>query len=322
MYEIRKALKKLSVYLMQLFVVSILLSFNVSATPAIGQQNQTREASSAESNEKTKPSQNDPAKEDSTLNKPAKSDLEKEEPLKDVNNNSAQAQSEKSEEQTINSPPPKKTIALKPYTAHYDILDGKEDVGTATRKLSLKGDIWTLSQSTSIKRWYYKYFFEETSEFQLKDGHMYAKAYQSLTKRSFKDDRRIKSLFNWSAKKETGEYDGKDWEMDLTQHVFDHLSYQIGLRLRASQQNSHEYLRVSYKGERSNYHFVNEGFHTIDTPLGKYKTILWTQQPQYKSDKIFYLWLAPELNYIPVQMAQIRDGKTEGTIRLKRLDFE
>lgn len=222
-------------------------------------------------------------------------------------------------DEASSSPPPESVITLKPYTAHYDILDGRDDVGTATRRLTFLNGLWTLSQSTSIKRWYYKYLFEEESVFKLQDGHLLSQNYKSLTKRSFKDDRTITSEFDWDKHKETGEYNRRTWELDLNQPVFDHLNYQIGLRVRAPQQNPQEYLRVSYKGERANYHFVNEGYETINTPLGEFKTILWTQQPRYKSDKIFYMWLAPELDYLPVQMAQIRNGKTEGTIRLKQL---
>jgi hypothetical protein len=212
-------------------------------------------------------------------------------------------------------------IKLMPYEARYDILDGSDPVGTADRTLTLSDNTWRLEQSTSIKRWYYKYEFTESSEFIIQNETPLPQQYASITKRSFKDNRIIKSQFNWDKNIETGSRNGDTWTLELAKPVVDHLSYQIALRLKADQQRRKETFRVSYKGELDTYQFINDGEHTIKTELGDIKTILWTQKPNNKHDKIMLIWLAPELQYMPVQMAQYRNGKAEGTIRLKYLNW-
>lgn len=209
-----------------------------------------------------------------------------------------------------------------PYHAEYQILDGNDKMGTATRILKKESQgLWQLSQSTTIKKWYYKYFFEETSRFELEHDQLVSQSYHSVTQRSFKDDRLIESKFNWANNQESGQYNNHTWQIPLNQKVFDHLNYQLGLRLLAESNRRKESLRVSYKGERTDYVFINEGKETISTPLGDMQTVVWTQQPEYKHGKSVILWLAPDLGYLPIKMAQYRNGKPEGTILLSSLKW-
>ncbi|NVK88319.1 MAG: DUF3108 domain-containing protein [Gammaproteobacteria bacterium] len=211
---------------------------------------------------------------------------------------------------------------LKPYQARYDIIDGDDKMGTASRTLKPTAEgRWQLSQSTTIRKWYYKYFFEERSLFTINDQLIQPLDYHSITKRSFKDDRVIESQFDWQKNQELGRQNNSTWTLDLPNAVYDHLSYQLMVRLHATSDKRKQAIRVSYKGELTQYIFINEGSEEIETPLGKLKTVVWSQQPEYQHGKSITMWLAPELGFVPIKIAQYRGGKLEGTIQLKTLTW-
>lgn len=213
------------------------------------------------------------------------------------------------------------SAVLKPYRAQYYILDGKDKIGTATRRLSKEKDQWLLQQFTSISKWFYTYSFEESSLFIVQNNQLFPLEYQSLTKRSFKDNRVIKSQFDWDKKLETGQQNKNRWTLELPNSVLDHLSYQIALRSKASLQQRKESFRISYKGQLESYQFNNEGRETLNTDFGELDTVLWAQEPNSKHDKFMHIWLAPSLNYLPVKITQFRSGDKEGTIQLVSVDW-
>ncbi|WP_164503536.1 DUF3108 domain-containing protein [Pleionea sediminis] len=210
---------------------------------------------------------------------------------------------------------------LLPYRATYDILDGDKSVGVASRSLLPSQEAWILKQETEIQRWYYKYSFTESSTFTIEDNKLYPQKYESKINRSFKENRTTISQFDWDKKIERGERNNKTWTLELPNQVFDQLSYQFFLRNKAQLKSRKERLHLTYKGELESYIFVNEGIESVETPLGKLETILWTQQPKFKHDKVMHLWLAPTLNYLPVQISQFRGSEKEGTIRLKSIKW-
>jgi hypothetical protein len=213
-------------------------------------------------------------------------------------------------------------ITLHPYIAHYDILDGQKIIGTAQRSLKREGDYWRLEMSTGTDRWYYEYHYVESSLFKLQDGLPLPIEYSSVTERSFKKDKKIKSYFDWSKKIEIGNQNGKHWSLPLSNPVYDHLNYQLALQLKAANNHRKERLRVSYKGKLELYQFVNEGRDTVTTPLGTFSTLVWSEVVENSDDKYIVLWLAPDLNYLPVQMVRYNKGKQEGIIQLRHLEME
>ncbi len=210
---------------------------------------------------------------------------------------------------------------LKPYRAKYTIFDGKDRIGEATRKLSKSNELWTLQQFTSMSKWFYSYSFEESSQFTIKNNQLLPIEYQSLTKRSFKDNRIIKSRFDWESKRETGQQNKNRWTLDLPNAVLDHLSYQVALRSKASQQKRKETFRISYKGQLESYKFNNEGRETLTTEYGEIETVLWAQEPNFKHDKFMHIWLAPSLHYLPVKITQYRSDDKAGSIQLASVDW-
>ncbi len=216
---------------------------------------------------------------------------------------------------------PIKPSRIQPYQAEYSIFDGKKKMGSALRSLTIKNNQWLLTMSTEISKYFYKLEFKETSRF-LTDGFDITPLhYESVTKRSFKDDRIITSQFDWKKMLEIGSYNESEWHINLSELVTDHLNFQHLLRLKAPLNLREQQIKVSYKGHIDKLDFFNEGYEKVSTEFGTFDTVLWAQQIENKGDKYFLFWLAPELDYFPVQLAQFRNGKPEGVIKLKSLTY-
>lgn len=63
------------------------------------------------------------------------------------------------------------------------------------------------------------------------------------------------------------------------------------------------------------YRFAITGRETIEIPAGKFDTILIQRIDDPKKTSKF--WIAPELNYMPVKVEQIRGGKADVRMQLK-----
>ena len=211
---------------------------------------------------------------------------------------------------------------LHAYTASYDITDGKKVVGQAHRRLQKKNNAWTLSMGTAIKKWFIKYRFEESSQFQIRDNQLHSLNYRSNTKSSLKADRSRTSLFDWQNNLERGTNNRKPYQLPLDALVFDHLNFQVALRkaIRTNPQDIE--LNVSYKGSRHDFHFKNQGEKTISTPLGNIKTILLVQEKKQAKDKQLLFWLAPKYQFIPIKIQQIKKGKSQGILVINNLYWD
>jgi len=266
----------------------------------------------------TKPTLTEPASNDPASNEPVSNDPESTEAPSTVppaKVSSETTERDRSASQSTTSFP------FREYTATYNILDGKKSVGIAKRKLRKFDSLWQMEMSTEVEKWFYEYKFVESSSFEWIDNGIRSLSYTSDTQRSFKDDRTIHHSFDWQNHIETGHNGKKQWELPLNTSIYDNLNVQMALRLKASQKHRSEQFRVSYKGQRETYAFVNEGVETIETPLGSIEAVLFVQRVDDKNDKHIQIWLAPALDYVPVQFAQIKKQKVEGVVRLRSIDF-
>ena len=78
--------------------------------------------------------------------------------------------------------------------------------------------------------------------------------------------------------------------------------------------------KVSYKGKIHDYQYSIENNETIDTKMGALKTIKLVRNKS--NGDVFTLWLAPELNFIPVQIGQFEQDKPDVKLKLKSLTYE
>jgi len=68
--------------------------------------------------------------------------------------------------------------------------------------------------------------------------------------------------------------------------------------------------------EIDRFQYVRHEESTLDTPLGKLHTILYTSH-QPGSNKTTYLWLAPALHYMPARAEQRVKGSTQVALQIR-----
>jgi hypothetical protein len=67
--------------------------------------------------------------------------------------------------------------------------------------------------------------------------------------------------------------------------------------------------------EIDRFKYVRHEETTLDTPLGKLQTILYTSH-KAGSNKTTYLWLAPALDYMPARAEQHVKGSTQVSLEI------
>ncbi len=206
------------------------------------------------------------------------------------------------------------------YSAKYAIRSDGETLGHATRKLSHQDDQWKLITSAKLSKYFITLRSKEYTEFHLEDSQLINDRFYSSTKMTFKKARIMEQNFDWQNKLETGKRGKRTWEIPLENQIFDRVSHIIQLRadLLAGKQ-TFEY-DVSYKGKLHLYSYSKEKEEVLTTKMGELSTVKLVRNKS--DDDIFTLWLSPELNYLPIKIAQYEQDKPDVTLLLESLDYE
>jgi len=157
----------------------------------------------------------------------------------------------------------------------------------------------------------------EKSTFSLKNGVIQSKTYQ-LTDTIRSKPRQSSATFDWDNLQLSGHYKDRKFELSLNNYIIDRVALQMAIIVNNQQgNNSSEYYILDrdkiLKVQVSNKKIVN-----IRVPFGQFEAIE-IEHAGEQSESTNSLWLAPELGYIPVKIAQKKDGKTVFTANLSQL---
>ncbi len=221
------------------------------------------------------------------------------------------------------TPPPSQTEKsgnwhfLQPYSALYRVISDGDVIGESQRELSLSNNIWQLSSSAEVSLYFLDVKSSEFSKFALINQQLNTLEFDSKTKLPFKKERHMHQVFNWQSGDEVGKKNAKRWQLNHQDYVFDRVSHMVQLRADLLANKTRFSYNVSYKGKLHEYHYHTEGQETVSTQNGEYRTIKLTRTKP--NGDTFSLWLAPKLDYFPVQIAQYEDDKPEIVMQLTSL---
>ena len=157
----------------------------------------------------------------------------------------------------------------------------------------------------------------EKSTFSLENGVIRSKTYD-LTDTIRSKPRQSSATFDWDNLLLSGYYKDRKFELPLNNYVIDRVAFQIAIIVNNQQgNNSSEYYILDrdkvLKVQVNNKETVN-----IRVPFGRFEAIKIDHAGE-QSETINSLWLAPELDYIPVKLTQKKDGKTVFSASLSQL---
>ena len=157
----------------------------------------------------------------------------------------------------------------------------------------------------------------EKSTFSLKNGTVQSQTYE-LTDTIRSKPRQSSATFDWDNLLLSGYYKDRKFELPLNNYVIDRVSLQIAIILNSQQGNNSSEYYILDRDKLLKVQVNNKEIVNIRVPFGEFEAIEINHASE-QSDSINSLWLAPELGYIPVKIAQKKDGKTIFSASLSQL---
>ena len=193
---------------------------------------------------------------------------------------------------------------IQPSSANYSFTVEDKYKGTATRTLNKSGNTWKYDVKARVAG---VASAAQNSTFTL-SGNNVTPAHASTTYKLFGIGRTHKLNYNPASKKVASTYRGKTVNMDMAQQAFDDLSLEVQIR--------QDLLNGKFSG---NYHMVRKdkiqktpfkksGNPKVTVPAGTFDTVRVDRVHDDNSRSTSF-WLAPSLDYLPVKVTQVNDGK-------------
>ena len=157
----------------------------------------------------------------------------------------------------------------------------------------------------------------EKSTFSLENGVIRSKTYD-LTDTIRSKPRQSSATFDWDNLLLSGHYKNRKFELPLNNYVIDRVALQIAIILSSQQGNNSSEYYILDRDKLLKVQVNNKEIVNIRVPFGEFEAIEINHASE-QSDSINSLWLAPELGYIPVKIAQKKDGKTVFSASLAQL---
>ena len=157
----------------------------------------------------------------------------------------------------------------------------------------------------------------EKSTFSLENGVVRSKTYE-LKDTIRSKPRQSSATFDWDNLLLSGHYKNRKFELPLNNYVIDRVALQIAIILSSQQGNNSSEYYILDRDKLLKVQVNNKEIVNIRVPFGEFEAIKIDHASE-ASDSINSLWLAPELGYIPIKIAQKKDGKTVFSASLAQL---
>lgn len=125
-----------------------------------------------------------------------------------------------------------------------------------------------------------------------------------------KGDPQADLTFDWDQLSVTGVIDGEDFQTDIDGELHDRVSLQYALMLDLLNSVYHDEYSLQDAEELKLLSVTNLGNKSIKVPFGTFEAI-GLQHQAGNSTRVTSLWLARDLNYLPVMIEQHRKGKLQ-----------
>lgn len=193
---------------------------------------------------------------------------------------------------------------VQPTTANYNFTVEDKYKGTATRTLSKSGDVWKYGVNARVAG---VATASQSSSFVIA-GDNVSPTQASTTYKIFGIGNTHNLSFNSAKKQVVSTYKGKSATLNMPQQAFDDLSLEVQIRqdLLNGKFSGNYYMAKKDKIEKTP--FKKSGNTKLTVPAGTFDTVRVDRIHDDNSRSTSF-WLAPSLDYLPVKVSQINDGK-------------
>ena len=209
-----------------------------------------------------------------------------------------------------------------PFKVTLDVEWRGMGAGTSTLQLTRKSATEYTYRSSNTARGVFKIAIPDTitqvSEFTVVDGKVRPLTYLG-DDGSSDTDRDVSLKFDWATRRVTGTAENNPVDEPIEPGVQDSLSVQVALMCALAVGQSPKSFQLIDKDKVKEYQYTHEGNATLDTPVGKLETVVYTSQ-RTGANRLTRLWIAPSLGFLPVQAEQIRKGKRELQLKVRAVE--
>lgn len=205
---------------------------------------------------------------------------------------------------TMTAPTLASAKTIQPSSADYSFTVEDKYKGTANRTLSKSGDVWKYNVKARVAG---VATASQNSAFVM-TGDNVAPTQASTTYKIFGVGRTHNLNFNAGKKQVASTYKGKTTNLNMAQQAFDDLSLEVQIRqdLLNGKFSGNYYMAKKDKIEKTP--FKKSGNTKLTVPAGTFDTVRVDRVHDDNSRSTSF-WLAPSLDYLPVKVSQINDGK-------------
>lgn len=220
-------------------------------------------------------------------------------------------------------PLPAAATELPEFQALYDFERGRVTIGETRISLERsQDDIWRYaseSEATGFVSLFVDDVIREESIFRFENGAFWPVSYKYEQENSSKN-RNESIAFDWTDRSAQVDYRGHESQPELEPGMLDRFLLQLAITAHSRNGALDRTYRVIDNGRLLTFRLKSQGVEEVKTPAGRFET-LRVERVDPDSDKKLRLWLAPELDYLPVRIEQ--EQRNEETLRLilKRIEL-
>lgn len=206
--------------------------------------------------------------------------------------------------------------ALPEFLAKYDFERGRMKIGETEILLERSQDniyrYASESEATGFVSLFVDDIIREESIFRFEDGEFWPVTYEYRQLNSSKN-RNEDIAYDWTDKTARVNYRGHTSAQELMPGMLDRFLLQLAISVHGRNGKIDRLYTVLDNNRIRQFHLLGERSETIDTPLGKFEA-LRVERVDRDPDKTLRMWLAPELDYLPVRIEQ--EKRNEEPLRL------
>ncbi len=210
-------------------------------------------------------------------------------------------------------------VTVAPFRAEFDLLRDGDVIGKAVMTLkALTGGEWQFETQTEASLFFLSFSDRETSRLRWQDGQPQPLQFDKLRNRPGKTEV-IKQVFNWKAGSENGQKNDQNWSQPLAPGTQDLQSQLLALQADLQAGKTPMRYTVSRYGKVREYRYAITAEETLNTKLGKLKTLRVERIREPNDDRQTISWFAPSLGFVPVRVQQYEDGELQADLQIRKL---
>jgi hypothetical protein len=209
------------------------------------------------------------------------------------------------------------------YHATYTVGRGSLSIGTTRFMLKHDADgtytYQSVTEPAGLVALFRSDVITETTTFSVEDGQLIPLHY-SYSHTGDDDGNHSEDIqFQWDKGVARTVLGGKQHTLPIKTGTYDRLLAQLALSMDMEAARAVGQYRVLDHNGTNVYRMQRNGSTTLKTPAGEYRVIEMARKDT-KKNRVTIFWLAPKLDYLPVQMEQTEPDKA--TISLVLTDFK